>query len=221
MKKMIAILSLSLLAASACSSEHTVPDADAMAAEASAEAKEEGAEIEEEAKEEIAEAAHAATTVDVVDTAVAAGEFTTLVAAVTAAELADDLKGEGPFTVFAPNDAAFKALPAGTVEELLKPANKAKLVSLLQYHVVPGKMVAADVKPGEVETLNGTKVAIKLAEDGSVLYGGSKVIATDIDATNGVIHVLEAVAMPPAGGAKADAAKPKTDAATAAKTEKN
>ena len=211
MKKTIAILSLSLLAA-ACGGETTIPDADKMATEANTAAATEAEAAEAEATAEATAEAEKATKVDVVDTAIASGDFTTLVAALTAAELADDLKAPGPFTVFAPNDAAFKALPAGTVEELLKPENKAKLVSLLQHHVVTGEITAADVKAGEVQTLGGTTVAIDVAEDGTVLYGGSKVVTTDVDAKNGVIHVIEAVAMPPVDGAAPKAAAPAADA---------
>ena len=135
---------------------------------------------------------------DIVDTAVAAGSFTTLVAAVTAAGLGETLKGKGPFTVFAPTDEAFKKLPAGTVEDLLKPENKAKLVSILTYHVVPGKVMSKDIagKTMHVKTVQGADVAVDATN--GVTVGGAKVVTADIDATNGVIHVIDAVIMPPA-----------------------
>ena len=135
---------------------------------------------------------------DIVDTAVAAGSFTTLVAAVTAAGLGETLKGKGPFTVFAPTDEAFKKLPAGTVEDLLKPENKDKLVSILTYHVVPGKVMSKDIagKALNVKTVQGADVAVDATN--GVTVGGAKVVTADIDATNGVIHVIDAVIMPPA-----------------------
>ena len=133
---------------------------------------------------------------DIVDTAVGAGTFTTLVAAVTAAGLVDTLKGEGPFTVFAPTDAAFAALPAGTVEDLLKPENKDKLTAILTYHVVPGKVMAADLTEGmKAATVNGTEVTITL--DGGAKVNGAVISTADIAATNGVIHVIDTVIMPP------------------------
>lgn len=134
---------------------------------------------------------------DIVDTAVAAGSFTTLVAAVTAAGLVETLKGTGPFTVFAPTDAAFALLPAGTVENLLKPENKDKLVSILTYHVLPGKVLSADIagKTLHVKTVQGADVAVDATN--GVTVGGANVVTADIDATNGVIHVIDAVIMPP------------------------
>jgi len=133
---------------------------------------------------------------DIVDTAVADGRFTTLVAAVQAAELVDTLKGEGPFTVFAPTDDAFAALPAGTLDELLKPENKQSLTDILLYHVVPGKVMAADVTAlKSATTVLGTDVAIKV-DNGSVYINDSKVILTDIETSNGVIHVIDAVMLP-------------------------
>jgi uncharacterized surface protein with fasciclin (FAS1) repeats len=133
---------------------------------------------------------------DIVDTAVGAGNFTTLVAAVTAAGLVDTLKGEGPFTVFAPTDAAFAALPAGTVEDLLKPENKDKLVALLTYHVVAGKVMSTDLTEGmKAATVNGAEVTITL--DGGAKVNGAVISAADIAATNGVIHVIDTVIMPP------------------------
>jgi len=134
---------------------------------------------------------------DIVDTAVADGRFTTLVAAVTAAELVDTLKGEGPFTVFAPTDDAFSALPAGTIDELLKPENKQKLTDILLYHVVAGSVMAADVTAlTSAPTVLGKDVAVKV-DMGSVYINEAKVIITDIATTNGVIHVIDAVLLPP------------------------
>lgn len=137
-----------------------------------------------------------APTGNIVETAVAAGSFKTLVAAVKAAGLVETLSGPGPFTVFAPSDAAFAKLPAGTVDGLLK--DKAKLTSILTYHVVPGKVMAADVikmKAGQPATVNGEKVTI-VVRDGKVFVDGAQVVTTDIVTTNGVIHVIDAVIMP-------------------------
>jgi uncharacterized surface protein with fasciclin (FAS1) repeats len=135
---------------------------------------------------------------DIVETAVAAGQFKTLAAALTAAGLVDTLKGPGPFTVFAPTDAAFAALPAGTVETLLKPENKAKLTAILTYHVVGGKVMAADVtKLKEAKTVNGAMVAVKV-NGGNVMINKAKVATADIAASNGVIHVIDTVLLPPA-----------------------
>ena len=135
---------------------------------------------------------------DIVDTAVAAGKFKTLVAAVTAADLGATLKGKGPFTVFAPNDDAFAKLPAGTVEELVKPENKAKLAAILTYHVMAGKVMAADITGKKLEpaTVNGK--ALHVDATAGVTVNGAKVVAADIDCTNGVIHVIDAVLMPTA-----------------------
>lgn len=139
---------------------------------------------------------------DIVDTAVADGRFTTLVAAVTAAELVDTLKGEGPFTVFAPTDDAFAKLPAGTVEELVKPENKQKLTDILLYHVVSGKVMAADVAGiTSATTVLGKDVAVKV-DMGNVYVNDAKVIITDIETSNGVIHVIDTVLLPPAEEAK-------------------
>jgi uncharacterized surface protein with fasciclin (FAS1) repeats len=133
---------------------------------------------------------------DIVDTAVAAGSFKTLAAALGAAGLVEALKGEGPFTVFAPTDAAFEKLPAGTVESLLKPENKEKLVAILKYHVVSGKVMAADVVGlKKATTLSGKDV--KIDTKSGVVVGGAKVSATDSVASNGVIHVVDSVMMPP------------------------
>jgi uncharacterized surface protein with fasciclin (FAS1) repeats len=133
---------------------------------------------------------------DIVDTAVAAGNFKTLVAAVQAAGLVDTLKGTGPFTVFAPTDEAFAKLPAGTVDDLLKPENKDKLVAILTYHVVPGKVMAADVtgKKTMAKSVQGGEITV----DGTngVKVDGATVVQADIVASNGVIHVIDAVIMP-------------------------
>ena len=133
---------------------------------------------------------------DIVDTAVAAGSFNTLVKAVQAADLVDTLKGEGPFTVFAPTDEAFAKLPAGTLETLLKPENKDKLAAILTYHVVAGKVGAADVvKLKSAKTVNGESVKIKANKKG-VKVDGANVVKTDIWTSNGVIHVIDAVILP-------------------------
>ncbi len=133
---------------------------------------------------------------DIVETAVSAGDFNTLVAAVKAADLADTLKGEGPFTVFAPTDEAFAKLPAGTVETLLKPENKEKLQAILLYHVVPGKVMAAEVVGmNSAKTAGGQSFSIS-QKDGGVYVDNAKVIKTDIVCSNGVIHVIDTVIMP-------------------------
>ena len=132
---------------------------------------------------------------DIVDTAVGAGTFETLVAAVSAAGLVDTLKSEGPFTVFAPTDEAFAALPDGTVEMLLMPENKDKLTQILTYHVVPGKVMSGDLTNGmEAATVEGSSV--KIMTEGGVMVDGANVVAADVEATNGVIHVIDAVIMP-------------------------
>lgn len=132
---------------------------------------------------------------DIVAVAASAGNFTTLVAAVKAAGLVETLQGPGPFTVFAPTDAAFAKLPAGTVESLLKPENKQKLASILTYHVVPGTVMAADVKTMQAKTANGQSLDIQVTA-GGVTVNGAKVTATDIAASNGVIHVIDSVVLP-------------------------
>lgn len=133
---------------------------------------------------------------DIVDTAVAAGDFKTLAAALKAAGLVDTLKGKGPFTVFAPTDAAFAKLPAGTLESLLKPENKEKLTSILTYHVVPGTAKAAQVTSmTSAETVNGKSVSIK-AQGGKVQVDNANVIKADVMASNGVIHVIDSVILP-------------------------
>ncbi|NTU55587.1 MAG: fasciclin domain-containing protein [Anaerolineales bacterium] len=140
---------------------------------------------------------------DIVDTAVADGRFQTLVAAVTAAGLVDTLKGEGPFTVFAPTDDAFAKLPAGTIDSLLLPENKQALTDILLYHVVSGKVMAADVVGLErATTVLGKDVAIKV-DMGNVYINDAKVIITDIETSNGVIHVIDTVILPPAEEAAA------------------
>ena len=133
---------------------------------------------------------------DIVDTAAGAGQFNTLVAAVKAAGLVETLKGSGPFTVFAPTDEAFAKLPAGTVENLLKPENKDKLVSILTYHVVPGKVMAADVvKLSSAKTVQGQNVRIRANSTG-VMVDGAKVVKADVETSNGVIHVIDSVILP-------------------------
>jgi len=129
--------------------------------------------------------------------AVAAGnpDFSTLVSALRAAELTEALGGPGPFTVFAPNNAAFAKLPPGALEDLLKPENKKKLAGILKNHVVEGKVMAADVQSGTVKTLDGKKVEVAV-ENGKVGFGGAQVIAADIEASNGVIHVIDTVVLP-------------------------
>ena len=141
---------------------------------------------------------HAATQsqADIVETAVAAGQFETLAAALTAAGLVETLKGDGPFTVFAPTDAAFAALPAGTVESLLEPANRDKLLSILRYHVVAGRVTADKVMGMDrAETVQGESVAIRVDGD-RVMVDGATVVKADVMAGNGVIHVVDAVLMP-------------------------
>lgn len=133
---------------------------------------------------------------DIVDTAVSAEDFDTLVTAIKAANIVETLKGEGPFTVFAPTDEAFAKLPHGTLDDLLKPQNKAKLASILTYHVVPGKVMASDVvKLSHAKTVNGKSVNIKVI-GGTVMIDNAKVIKTDIKCSNGVIHVIDAVILP-------------------------
>ena len=133
---------------------------------------------------------------DIVDTAVGAGDFKTLAAALKAADLVETLKGKGPFTVFAPTDKAFAKLPEGTVADLLKPENKKKLVGILTYHVVAGKVMAADVvKLTEAKTVQGSEVKIKVT-DGKVMVDNANVVKTDIVCGNGVIHVIDAVILP-------------------------
>ncbi|RIA56580.1 fasciclin domain-containing protein [Dichotomicrobium thermohalophilum] len=146
----------------------------------------------------MAPAAHAGSMAkkDIVDTAKEAGSFTTLVKALDAAGLVETLKGEGPFTVFAPTDDAFGKLPEGAVEDLLKPENKDKLTAILTYHVVPGKVMSGDIKGKEMqaESVEGTQLSIDATDD--VMVGDAKVTKADIEASNGVIHVIDTVLMP-------------------------
>ena len=133
---------------------------------------------------------------DIVDVAANAGHFNTLAAALSAAGLVDTLKGDGPFTVFAPTDEAFAKLPAGTLDSLLQPENREQLVAILTYHVVPGKVMAADVvKLSEAETVNGEELEIQVI-DGKVKVDNATVMATDVAASNGVIHVIDTVMLP-------------------------
>ena len=138
-------------------------------------------------------AASTAWSADIVDTAVSAGQFNTLATALKAAGLVDTLKGPGPFTVFAPTDAAFAKIPQAELEALLK--DKAKLTSVLTYHVVPGKVMASDVKPGAVKTVQGSAVTVR-TQGGKVMVDNATVIKTDISADNGVIHVIDSVILP-------------------------
>lgn len=133
---------------------------------------------------------------DIVDTAVAAGSFKTLVAAVTAAGLVDTLKGKGPFTVFAPSDAAFAKLPAGTVEELVKPANKSKLAKILTLHVLPGAIHAKDVAGQKLNPKSVEGEELRVDGTNGVTVSGATVTSADIECTNGVIHVIDTVIMP-------------------------
>jgi len=135
---------------------------------------------------------------NIVDTAIAAGNFKTLAAALDAAGLVQTVSGAGPFTVFAPTDAAFAKLPAGTVESLLKPENKDQLTAILTYHVVPGKIMAADVvNLSEATTVNGKVLKVKVQGD-KVMIDDAQVTSTDIAASNGVIHVIDSVVLPEA-----------------------
>src|SRR4051794_3556457 len=136
---------------------------------------------------------------NIIGTALAAGQFKTLTAAINAAGLSETLKGPGPFTVFAPTDAAFAKLPAGTVENLLKPENRDQLAAILTYHVVPGMVTAAEVTQlDEVKTVNGQNIDIR-ASGGTVMVNNAKVITTDIPASNGIIHVIDTVMLPTRG----------------------
>jgi uncharacterized surface protein with fasciclin (FAS1) repeats len=141
-------------------------------------------------------ATSATTTGTIVEVAAGNDSFKTLVAAIQAAGLVETLSGKGPFTVFAPTDKAFEALPKGTVENLLKPENKAKLQKVLTYHVVAGEVTSKMVKPGNVNTVEGSPVKISV-NGGKVMVGRANVIAVDVDASNGVIHVIDQVLLPP------------------------
>lgn len=134
---------------------------------------------------------------NIVEVAAGNESFKTLVAAVTAADLVEVLSGDGPFTVFAPTDEAFAKLPEGTLESLLKEENKDKLIAILKYHVVAGKVMAKDVKAGEVKTVNGQEATIAI-NDGKVTIDKATVVKTDVEASNGVIHVIDTVIIPQA-----------------------
>ncbi len=202
------LLALSLLLA-ACPAAETPAPAATTAPVAVEPTEEPMAEPTEAAAEEAAD--EAASDMNIVETAIAAGNFTTLVAAVEAAGLVDALSGEGPFTVFAPTDEAFAALPAGTVEALLADP-EGDLTQILLYHVVPGKVMAADVTDGlEAETLQGGTVTLTVGD--GVMINDANVIATDIEASNGVIHVIDAVILPPAAEAEAAATPEATEEA--------
>ncbi len=133
---------------------------------------------------------------DIVDTAAGAGQFNTLVTAVKAAGLVDTLKGKGPFTVFAPSDAAFAKLPKGTVEDLLKPENKDKLTAILTYHVVPGKVMSADIAGKKLAPKSVQGQALNVDATKGVTVNKAKVVTADVSASNGVIHVIDTVIMP-------------------------
>ena len=141
------------------------------------------------------EHSHSMNKADIVETAIAAGKFKTLAAALEAADLVGTLKSNGPFTVFAPTDKAFAALPEGTLEKLLKPENKDELIGILTYHVLPVKVMSQDVASGSVETVNGKSVAIEVSEKG-VTIDGANVVKTDIKTSNGVIHIIDKVILP-------------------------
>ena len=155
------------------------------------------AEAPVESSVEATETTMAAEAGDIVAVAAGNPDFSTLVAAVTAAGLVETLQGAGPFTVFAPNNAAFEALPAGLVDKLLLPENKDTLVKILTYHVVSGKVMAADVTAGDVPSVEGSNITVAVEGGTVTLNGSSKVIATDVAASNGVIHVIDAVILPP------------------------
>ncbi len=157
-----------------------------------AESQKMGEETMEEGKKEVAEAVK----VDIVATALTNGNFTTLVAALEAAELTETLRGTGPFTVFAPTDAAFADLPEGVVDNLMKPEAKDELKKLLLTHVLAGKVMAADASTMNAQTLGGASEPVIVGEDGSVTFGTAKVSTADVDCTNGVIHVIDTVVMP-------------------------
>lgn len=133
----------------------------------------------------------------IVDVAAENPDFSTLVAAVKAADLQTTLSGEGPFTVFAPTNKAFEALPPGVLDALLKPENKETLTQILTYHVVPGKVMSTDVTPGKVATVEGQDLTIAVKDDGTVTVNGAKVLAVDVEGSNGVIHAINEVLVPP------------------------
>ena len=224
MKKLFTVpvfLVVALLVAACAPMTPAAPAAPAAEATAAATAEMTTEATTEAAAEATAEAAAteaAAELKDIVDTAVGAGSFGTLVAAVQAAGLVETLKGEGPFTVFAPTEEAFAALPAGTLEQLLADP-KGQLAQILLYHVVPGKVMAADVKDGmSAATAQGSPVTFTVSSDGGVMINDAKVVATDIAATNGVIHVIDKVILPPADAAAEASAAAPAPAASAAVT---
>lgn len=133
----------------------------------------------------------------IVDVASQNDSFETLVTAIEAADLTETLEGDGPYTVFAPTDEAFDELPEGKLDSLLEARNKKKLRSILTYHVVSDQLYAEDVEPGEVETVEGSMVTIEVTDEGDVMYGNAKVVETDVEASNGVIHAIDTVVMPP------------------------
>lgn len=153
-------------------------------------------------------AAPAADASDVVSVARSAGNFKTLVAAIEAADLTEELQGKGPFTIFAPTDEAFAQLPAGTVEDLLKPANRAMLAGILANHVVPGKIMSADIKTMKATTVSGHDLNI-MVKDGKVFVDDTQVVKADIVATNGVIHGIDEVIMTPMAPGQTSSDKPK------------
>lgn len=187
--RLVAILVIAMLLSIACvPTESAAPAAEAPTEAPAAEVEATAVPMEETADESM---------MDLVDTAVGAGNFTTLVAAVEAAGLVETLKGEGPFTVFAPTDEAFAALPEGTVDALLADPS-GDLTQILLYHVVPGAVMAADVTDGlEATTAQGGAVTFTVGENGAVMINDANIVATDIVASNGVIHVIDAVIMPP------------------------
>lgn len=140
-----------------------------------------------------------AATKDIVAIASGDAQFETLTTALGAADLVTTLQGKGPFTVFAPTDAAFAALPKGTVENLLKPENKAKLTKILTYHVVPGSVLSTSLKSGDVKSVEGSSLKVAVSPGKKVTVGGANVVKADIKASNGVIHVIDKVLMPPEG----------------------
>ena len=191
----VAVAAAAALTLAACggSSDEAASAEPTAAASAPAEASEAAEEMAEESTDEMAEESEGAGTI--VDVASSTDGFSTLVAAVTAAGLAETLSGEGPFTVFAPTDDAFAALPAGVLDALLLPENKDVLTKILTYHVVPGQVMAADVTDGDVATVEGQTIALSTAD--GVTVNGAKVIQADVVADNGVIHVIDAVILPP------------------------
>jgi len=182
----LAVLALTL---TGCAAEEEAPMEEESSMVEEAPAEDETTEGEEEAPVE-------ETPGNIVEVAVEAGSFTTLAAALEAADLVTTLEGDGPFTVFAPTDEAFAALPDGVLDALLLPENVDVLSSILTYHVVPGEVMAADVETGDVATVEGSAISVDTSM-GVVLNESANVVTTDIDASNGVIHVIDAVILPP------------------------